>query len=249
MRTALGLLLVILMAQPVLCAQFGSGHKSEEQIARMTPDQRVEEFCKERARHTFSFHNTYEDIIKDYLFKDGLKVMPQMIREIEANDPTRRESAGQQKFRRYEAAAIILSQLDYQVFRVRAFAEGRQAIEALKRSSENQRIAHLNSKEDNKFEMGRRYRLHLLYIKELEGNSSKDEFMRGTLKMRYNINLSDEEFSAFVTYLTGRNPYYSSWSKVEFMGMVLPDGKGATGHLLVNPEPYHQAYLEYKAKK
>jgi len=236
MRTALGLLLIILAPRPAPCAQFGSGHKSEDQIARVTPDQRVEEFCKEHARHTFSFHNTYEDIIKDYLFNDGLKVIPQVIREIEAYDPTRHESAGQQKFRRYEAAAFILLQLDYHLFRVRAFEEGREAIEALKRSSENQRIAHLNSKEDNKYEMGRRYKLHLSYIKELEGNSFKDEFMQRTLKMIYNINLSEEELSAFVNYLTERDRHYPSWSKVENL-------------LLVNPESYHQAYLEYKAKK
>src|SRR5262245_3061359 len=84
--------------------------------------------------------------------------------------------------------------------------------------------------------MGRRYKLHLSYIKELEGNSFKDEFMQRTLKMIYNINLSEEELSAFVNYLTERDRHYPSWSKVENL-------------LLVNPESYHQAYLEYKAKK
>src|SRR5215475_5053268 len=112
MRTALGLLWVILMAQPVLCAQFGSGHKSEDQIARMTPDQRVEEYCREHARHLFLFHKEYVDLLTKYLRQDGLKVMPQVIREIEAYDPTRRESAGQQKFRRYEGANFILDVLD-----------------------------------------------------------------------------------------------------------------------------------------
>ena len=119
---------------------------------------------------------------------------------------------------------------------VRAFAEGRQAIEALKRSSENQRIAHLNSNEDDKFEMGRRYELHLLYVKKLEGNSFKDEFMQRTLNIRYNINLSEEELRAFVNYLVERDPYYPSWSEVR-------------SELLINSEPFHQAYLEYKAKK
>lgn len=236
MRTAFSLLMILLITHPALRAQFGSGHKSEEQIARMTPGQRVEEFCKERARHTFSFHDEYEDLLKGYLFKDGLKVAPQVIREIEAYDPTRRESAGQQKFRRYEAAAFILLQLDYHLFRVRAFAEGRQAIESLKRSSENHRIAYLNSKEDNEYEMERRYRLHLSHVRELEGNSFKDEFMQRTLKIRYNISLSDEELPAFVNYLIEKDPYYPSWSKVK-------------SELLVNPEPHHQAYLEYKAKK
>jgi hypothetical protein len=39
-------------------------------------------------------------MLEGYLFKDGLNAPPQVIREIEAYDPTRRESAGQQKFRR-----------------------------------------------------------------------------------------------------------------------------------------------------
>jgi hypothetical protein len=134
MKTALGLLMVILMAQPAICAQFASGHKSEEQIAQMTTDQRVEEFCKERARRLFLFHDEYEDMLKGYLFKDGLKVVPQVIREIEAYDPT------------------------------------------------------------------------------------------------------DEELSAFVNYLIEKDPYYPSWSKVK-------------SDQLVNPEPCHQAYLEYKPKK
>jgi len=45
-----------------------------------------------------------------------------------------------------------------------------------------------------------------------------------------------EELSAFVNYLTERDRDYPSWSKVENL-------------LIVNPEPYLQAYLEYKAKK
>jgi len=92
------------MAQIAPGAQFGCGHKSEEQIAQMTPDQRVEEFCHEHARRLFLFHDEYEDLLYSYLSKDGLKVMSQVIREIDAYDPTRRESAGQQKFRRYAGA-------------------------------------------------------------------------------------------------------------------------------------------------
>src|SRR5262245_8682706 len=200
MRTAFGLLLVILMARPAPCAQFGSGHKSEEQIARMTPDQRVEEFCKEHARHTFSFpfHDEYENLLYDYLSKDGLKVTPQVIREIEVYDPTRRDEADQQKFRRYEAAVFILSNFEENLFRVRAFEEGRKAIEALKQMSERLRIAQSRSKEKDEYEMGRRYRLNLLYVKMLAGNCSKDTDIQRTLRIKYNINLTDDELSAFV---------------------------------------------------
>jgi hypothetical protein len=249
MKTAFGFLLVMLMTVTALCVQFGSGHKSEEQIARMTPDQRVEEFCKEHVRHTFSFHDEYKDMLKGYLFKDGIKVIPQVIREIETYDPTKRESASQQKFRHYEAAAFILLQLDYHVFRMRAFAEGRQAIEALKRSSENQRIAHLNSKEANEYEIGRRYELHLSYVKQLEGISIFDAAIRDTLKYKYNIHLSDNDLVEFVNRLISLDPYYPGWSESK---MYKEDPKIPTSKWLRiydNPEPVYLAYMDYKAKR
>lgn len=213
----------------------------------MTPDQRVAELCKEHAQNAFI---SYDEILKNYLRQDGLKAMPQVIREIETYDPTRSVSASQQKFRRYEAAAFILSHFDGFLFRVRAFAEGREAIAALKRMSERLRIALANSKEKDEYEMGRRYRQNLSFVAELEGNSSKDDTLQETLKIRYDINLSDDELSAFVNYLIERDPYYPSWSKMAFLEVSEHEGKGKTTHLLLmKPEPYYQAYLEYKAKK
>src|SRR5262245_53852497 len=169
MRTALGLLLVIMMAQPVLCAQFGSGHKSEEQIVRMTPDQQVEEYCQEHARHLFSYHVEYVALLTKYLQQDGLKVMPQVIREIEAYDPTMRIGASEEKFRRYEGANFILDALDAKVFRIRAFEEGRKAIEAIRRSIERMRAAHFDNPKEVEYEMHRRYELSLRYLKYREG--------------------------------------------------------------------------------
>jgi len=55
-------------------------------------------------------------LLTKHLRQDGLKVTPQVIREIEAYDPTRRESAGEQNFRRYEGATFILGDLDVKVF-------------------------------------------------------------------------------------------------------------------------------------
>jgi hypothetical protein len=215
MRTALGLLLMILAGQPALCAQFGSGHKSEEQIARMTPDQRVEEYCREHASHLFLYHIEYADLLTKHLRQDGLKVMPQVIQEIEAYDPTRRESAGQQKFRRYEGANFILDVLDVKVFRVRAFEEGRKAIEAIRRSIERMRAAHFDNPKEVEYEMHRRYEASLGYLKDREGFSLTDESIQDTLKYNYNITLSDNELLDFVNYLISQDPYYPGWSERE----------------------------------
>jgi hypothetical protein len=247
MRTALGLLLIILMAHPALCAQFGSDHKSEEQIARMTPDQRVKEYCREHTQHLFPSHREYVALLTKHLRQDGIKVTPQVIREIEAYDPTRRESAGEQKFRRYEGANFILDVLDVKVFRVRAFEEGRKAIEAIRRSIEQMRVARFDKAKDEKYGMNLRYQLSLSYLEHLEGLSRTDEGIQDTLKHEYGITLSDGELSDFVNYLISQDPYYPGWSERE---MRKEDPRNASSKWLFlykNPEQFHQAYMEYKA--
>jgi hypothetical protein len=249
MKTALGVLLAVLMAVTTLCAQFGSGHKSEEQIARMTPDQRVEEYCREHARHLFSYHVEYVALLTKYLRQDGLKVMPQVIQEIDAYDPTRRAGASEEKFRRYEGANFILDVLDVKVFRVRAFEEGRKAIEAIRRSIERMRAARFDNPKEVEYEMHRRYELSLGYLNNREGLSLTDEGIKDTLKYNYDISLSDDELLAFVNYLISQDPYYPGWSERE---MRKEDPRNASSKWLFlykNPEPFHRAYLEYKAKK
>ena len=236
MRTAIGLLFVMLLTRPAPCAQFGSGHKSEEQIARMTPDQRVEEYCEEGARHEFLSHLKYKGLLLEYLCQDGLKVIPQVVREIEAYDPTSSEEEAHNRFWHYYSAAFILTELDDRMFRVRVFPEGRRVIEAMKRLSEKLRMAQFESKGEMKRVMGQRYEMHLLYVNKLEKECIKDRLIQKALLKKYKIDLSDEDLSAFVKYLIEHAPYYPSWSKTD------PD-------LQINPDPYYQAYLEYKAKR
>jgi hypothetical protein len=44
------------------CAQFSMRHKSEAEIARMTPEQRVEEYCLEYLRHAI-VDSDYGDLL------------------------------------------------------------------------------------------------------------------------------------------------------------------------------------------
>jgi hypothetical protein len=248
MKTAICLLLVILMAQAAPCAQFGSGHKSEEQIARMTPDQRVEEYCREHARHLFPSHREYVALLTKYLRQDGLKVIPQVIREIEAYDPTRRESAGEQKFRRYEGANFILGGLDVKVFRVRAFEEGRQSIEAIRRSIVRMRAARFDNPKEVGYEMHRRYEVSLGYLKYREGLSLTDESIQDTLKHGYGITLSDGELLDFVNYLISQDPYYPGWSEREMRKEDPRNSSSKWLFLYKNPAPFHQEYMDYRTK-
>jgi len=91
--------------------------------------------------------------------------------------------------------------------------------------------------------------LHLSYVKELEGISISDAAIQDTLKFKYNFYLSEEDLMDFVNYLTLLDPYYPSWSDSK---MYKEDPKIPTSKWLRiydNPEPFHRAYMEYKAKK
>jgi hypothetical protein len=80
----------------VLCAQFGSGHKSEAEIARMTPEQRVEEYCSEYVRHNY-WHRAYDYLLADRIMADGLKAFPTLTRMINEFDPTQRKGRSRER--------------------------------------------------------------------------------------------------------------------------------------------------------
>lgn len=250
MRIASGLLAIVFITHPVLCAQFGSGHKSEAEIARMTPDQRVEEYCREHARHLYLSHREYAALLTKYLLKDGLKVVPQVIRELDAYDPTKPVSASEERFRRYEGADFILGELEANAFRVRAFEEGRKAIDAVRRSIERMRAAHFDNPKEVEYEMHLHYEMSVNYLKSLEGLSLSDSRIQETLKYKYNVILSKDELLDFINYLVLQDPYYPVWSERESFREKQPNGEnGKWIRLYKNPEPFYQAYLEYKAKK
>ena len=103
---------------------------------------------------------------------------------------------------------------------------------------------------DDKYEMNLRYQLSLSYLEHLEGLSLIDSLrIRDTLMYNYNITPSDDELLGFVNYLILQDPYYPGWSEGEIFRNHQPDSKnGKWLFLYKNTEPFHQAYMEYKAK-
>jgi hypothetical protein len=63
-------------------------HKSEAQIASLTPAQRVDEWVNELVYHRFDLSDEHESIIEKYILQDGLKALPRMIEIIDEYDPT-----------------------------------------------------------------------------------------------------------------------------------------------------------------
>ena len=249
MRLTAALLSGILLGEitTVFCAQFGNGHKSETQIARMTPEQRVEEACQEYARHGLA-DSGYQDLLESYISHDGLKAVAQLAKIVNDYDPTRPDGA--ERNLRSEASEGFLGYIDGNVFRLRASDEGRRAIEAMRALLGRMLRAHFDT--DDSYDRRNRYQILVHSLKEIEDNSACDEAIRNTLKLHYKISLSDQELSHFTRYLILQDPNYPSWSeREEFKDMARRNEAGNPIWYVImkNPERFYNAYVQYKGKK
>jgi hypothetical protein len=244
----LGLIMLWLIPEG-RCAQL-SGHKSEAEIARMTPEQRVEEYCKEYVRHNY-WHRAYDYLLADHVMVDGSRALQTLTRIINEFDPTQRKGRGREKDAACYAAEGLLGQLDHRRLRLRALAEGNMAIDALSKLAERLKTSHFDTAEDEgEYSRRLRYEGTLSTLKDLKGLSRYDEAIRDTLALRYKIHLSDDEILSFTNSLMTKDPYYPAWSKTEVYkdwSKVNEAGNPAQYLIIKDVEPFHKAYLQYKA--
>ncbi len=229
-------------------AQF-SGHKSEAEIARMTPQQRVEEYCREYVRHGVS-DDDYRQLLDRYLSQDGLRAVPHLGKIIDEYDPMQGEGESKEKSERFDAAWILLSDMDETVIRLRASREGQIGIDAMRQLIERMKAAHFDTTDPAQYDKQRRYKLCLAALKTMEGINRCDEAIGATLRLKYKISLSNHELLDFVNYLVSTVPHYPAWSgSEEFKDLTQHNEAGNPLWYLTmkNPEPFHQAYLTYKA--
>jgi hypothetical protein len=232
-----------------ICAS-GTPHKSEAEIAKLTPDQRVQEYCDEYYHHAF-WDSDYIDMVKKYILQDGAKSLPAITQIINEFDPTNPKGKSRQKDARAFAAEGLLSQVDGRVIRLRAIPEGRTAIDAMSRSVQRMLAAHFDTADVNKHEYSDRYRY--------EASRDETELMRGlnffdraiqdTLRIQYKTKLSDPEMLDFVNYLISQEPRYPSWSTLEnYKDLTDRNEAGYPRQylLLKNMEPFYKAYEKYK---
>jgi hypothetical protein len=239
---------VLVIATDVLCAQLGSGHKSEAEIVRMTVEQHIEEYWRENSRH--QWHDNYQDLIESYISRDGLKAVPCLAKVIDEYDPTRRETRSKRRGDRCGMAGELLGRLDANVVRLRASEIGRAAIGAMRRAVQRMQGAHFDAAASYEYE-DNLYQLSLATLRELEGSNDCDGAIKHTLELRYKISLSDKEMLDFVEYMISLAPDYPSWSqREEFKDMNQRNQAG--NHIwyliLKTPEPFYKVYLQYKAK-
>lgn len=247
MRMASLLVLFSLARGVGLCGQFYD-HKSEGALARMTPEQRAVEYCNEYVRHGLS-HSDYFDLLDRYINLQPIRVAAQLANIIDGYDPRAKVRNREKAEAAYEAGILLVS-IDQSAVRLRASAEGRAAIQAMKRLSQNMLAANFDKDEDND-QNRRRYELQISGIEELEGLNHCDQAIENTLKLRYKIDFLEGELRLFVDHLITEDPYYPAWStREEYKDLTQRNEAGYPKWYLImkKPEPFHKAYLQFKAK-
>ena len=221
------------------CQKLNYKHKSEAAIAAMTPTQRIDEMVSEQLYHMPALGDETASTINNYIHKDGVKILPILVEFMNNYDP-KLPDCEDRKGMRFAVAAMYASDLDTGVVRLRGINEGKLGIAALDRGMERMREAGFGN-DDHKFNS--RFRLLSDILKELKGINIRDENIRSTLRVRYNVKMNDDEMLELSDFLTTLDPTYTSWSKeTEY-------GPPAT---IVKFERYYEAYLkfkEFKAKK
>src|SRR4030095_5425363 len=119
-------------------------HKSEAEISRMTPEQRVHEYCDEYHRHSL-WDSDYIDLLRHYIRRDGVRSLPAIVQIINEFDPTNSRGKRNKTKDRASAEEFLLSRIDRELIRLRAFPEGRAAIDAVRREVQRMLAAHFDT--------------------------------------------------------------------------------------------------------
>ena len=219
-------------------------HKSEAEISRMTPVEKVDEYCLDEAIHGGHLStDSYTDLLVKNIYQDGLKSLPRIGQIIDEYRPSKVGGRGDKDFLRYQTANFLLGGIDSNVIRIRGYKEGKEAINAVKRSVERMKAMEKSASSNSAYEMQRRIGLSETYIKLLEGLSLSDRCIKDTFKLTYGIELSEKELLDFVNYLVSFDPTYPAWSQ-----------KGKSTINIRNcvyqtPERFFTAYNEFKKHK
>lgn len=232
------------------CAQYR--HKTEAEIAAMTPAQRIDEYANEQAFHKYDILDKQNQLISKYLRRDGLNALPRMIEIMNEYDPANAAGRDANKGERFDAMWMLLGELDNQVVRLRASAEGRQAIEALERAITRMRAAGAGKKNQQEWAEHGRFDLASTTLQDAKGVNATDEAIQDTLRLSYKIRLSNQELRAFTNSLVSRDAGYPAWSDTDLIkdySKINEAANPAQVYILKTPERFYESYLEFKKQK
>lgn len=227
----------ILAASPTpntdACQEENYKHKSEAEIAAMTLAHRINEELKEQLHHMpAGAGDEYLLLLSEYIRMDGVKVMPVLTEIANQHKPN---TTSRCERLRFFVAVFTANDIDEGSIRLRGTKEGLSTIEALEGALQRMKEAGFDNE---KYEKD--YYYYLEDLKRLRGTSIRDSIIRDTLRVKHNIQMSDNELLEFSNFLTSLDPTYPGWSKIESATppLVLKDSK-----------KYYEAYLKFKAKK
>lgn len=224
-------------------------HKSEAEIARMTPAQRVEEYAEEQAHHKYDVLDEHSELIWKYIRRDGLASLPRMIEIMDEYDPTRVSGRRGQKGERFDAMWMLLADLDNHVIRLRGSKEGKRAIDALERSINRMRAAGYGQPDQHEWEQHGRFESAVAHLEETRGINFTDRAIQDTFRLEYKILLSEEELLAFSHFLVMRDPTYPSWSETNYFRdytQINEAGNPLWVRTMKKPERFYESYSEFK---
>jgi len=226
-------------------------HKTEAEIARMTPTQRIDEYAEEQEHHNDTLDD-YFILVDKYIKLDGLKAVPRLTEIIDEYDPTRSSGKSGRKGERFDAAWALLDSLDTQVIRLRASDEGKRAIDALERSVERMRAAGYGKKHQDGWERHGRFNGVMRKIESAKGINQRDNFIKHTFRLEYEIIFSNAELLEFSNFLVANYPEYPGWSetkRIKDKTQINAAGNPLQTSILTKPERYYEAYTEFKKTK
>lgn len=227
-------------------------HKSESEIARMTPAQRVDEWVNEQVHHRYDLLDSHGDVLRKYITHDGLKALQRMIEIMDEYDPTRFPEGKGRRGERFDACWLMLGYLDDDAVRLRGSAEGRRAIDALERAIQRMRTAGYGQKDQHEWAQHGRFDLVVTTLKEAKGINRTDRALRDTFRLDYKTLLSDEELLAFSNFLTANYMDYPGWSGTNHLRdftRINEAGYPLRVSTMKKPERFYESYLEFKKTK
>lgn len=195
-------------------------HKSEAEIARMTPEQRIDEQILEDDNHLLDHNDKQSQLITKYRRLDGLKGSNHLILLMESYKSRARRSS-------YYEALMMASEVDERVARLRASEEGRRTIAAMERLAARLKAG---GESDASAE---------LYLRGVRGTNIADGEISETLWLRHRIKLTDDEMLKFSNFLVEYDPTYPSWSERE-------STKNSPRIIMKDSKRFYQAYLAFK---
>jgi hypothetical protein len=219
--------------QSSVCGDRYFKHKSEAEIAAMSPEEKMDQMVLEEMFHLPALDDDNYDLLHLYIINDGIKILPKAIEYMNEYDPNAKECK-QRNDARLLTAAMYIANVDSAKFRIRAVENGRVAINALEQAIERRRKSRLDADDYD----GRGNLLSTL-LEGPKGRATKDGLIKETLEKQYNIKMSDAELMEFTNFLISLDPAYPSWTNIFGWAEMTKE----------ESDLYYRAYQKFKKKQ